>query len=316
MLPKQRVVANETPEFLARKVTPQFPVSLYRLAPGDVLEFLYLTTPKVTNKPYTLQVKDQVDIEFHLHPQLNRTVRVRPDGAISIPRKRDVKVAGLTADEVSSMLKRTYSDLLKDPEITVTVREFNAKLDELQKAIATAPFGQARVVTVQPDGRLALPLLPDVPAEGATVPELTSMVNARYAGVMPEMTVSVLLKEVNGNLIFVDGDVNKPGVYPVKGPTSVQAAVAMAGGLKETAEPSTVLVVSKMPDGRFLSRTTDLTRMSSGADFMLGRDDLVYVPQSAIARANTWVDQNIRKILLFTGWSLGLQSDLGRTTVR
>ena len=74
---------------------------------------------------------------------MNRTVRVRPDGRISIPRKKDVSVAGMTPDQVSAMLKQVYSDLLKDPEITITVREFGAKLDELQKALATAPYGQA-----------------------------------------------------------------------------------------------------------------------------------------------------------------------------
>ena len=73
---------------------------------------------------------------------MNRTVRVRPDGKISIPRKRDVSVAGMTPDQVSAMLRRAYSDLLKDPEITVTVREFGSKLDELQKAITTAPMAK------------------------------------------------------------------------------------------------------------------------------------------------------------------------------
>jgi 5'(3')-deoxyribonucleotidase len=56
--------------------------------------------------------------------------------------------------------------------------------------------------------------------------------------------------------------------------------------------------------------------MTSRSDFLLKRNDLVYVPRSTIARADVWVDQNIRRLLMFTGWSLGISTDLGRSTVR
>ncbi len=316
MIPHHRIVVNETPAEIANKVTAHFPTSLYRLASGDVLEFLYLTVPNTIPGTYKLGVKDLVDIEFNYQPELNRTVRVRPDGKISIPRKEDISVAGQSADDVRKMLKKIYSDMLRDPDITVTVREFNGKLDELQKAITTAPYGQARVITVAPDGNLQLPLIANVKAEGLTVPQLNSSVNKIYSEIIPNMNVSVILKEVNGEVVFVDGEVTRPGVYSSKGRLTVQQALALAGGTRETAEPRTVLVVSKAPDGKFIARTTDLTRMTSAGDFLLSRGDLIYVPRSAIARADIWVDQNIRRLIMFTGWTLGFQSDVGRTTIR
>ncbi len=111
------------------------------------------------------------------------------------------------------MLQKVYADLLREPDITVTVREFNAKLDELQKAITTAPYGQARVITIRPDGHISLPLIADLNAASLTVPELNDSVNRMYSKLIPEMKVSVVLKEVVGNLIFVDGEVEKPGVF-------------------------------------------------------------------------------------------------------
>ena len=125
---------------------------------------------------------------------MNRTVRVRPDGKISVPRKDDVVVAGMTADEAKRMLQNLYTDVCREPDITVTVREFNAKLDELQKAITTAPFGQARVIIVRPDGHISLPLVTDIGAEGLTVPELAESVNGVYSRLIPEMKVSVVSK--------------------------------------------------------------------------------------------------------------------------
>ncbi len=316
VIPRHRAVVPDPPVPPGKRITQHFPTALYRLAEGDTMEFLYLTVPQKTATPYRLAVKDSVDVEFAFHPELNRTVRVRPDGRISIPRKKDVMVAGLTADQVSDMLKKTYADLLKDPEITVTVREFNAKLDELQKAIATAPYGQARVVAVRPDGNISLPYIPDVRAAGKTIPELTKEVNQQYSSIISDMQVSVLLKDVVGNLVFVDGEVNRPGVFNMRGPITVQQAIAMAGGMKVTAEPRTVLLLSKAPDGSISPRTVDLTKINTTSDYIVGRDDLVYVPKTVIARANIWVDQNIRGLLMFQGWSLGLSQQVGRQTSR
>ncbi|MGC8602215.1 MAG: polysaccharide biosynthesis/export family protein [Desulfomonilaceae bacterium] len=297
---------------IARAITNHFPTSLYQLSEGDSLEIMYLTQPKETSAPYKLQVKDAIDIEFTYHPEMNRTVRVRPDGRISIPRKKDVSIAGMTPDQVSAMLKRSYSDLLKDPEITVTVREFGAKLDELQKALATAPYGQARLVTIRPDGRISVPLIADVQAAGRTVPQLTEALNRGYQNLISDMNISVLLRDVVGNLVFVDGQVEKPGVFTMKGPTTVQQAIAMANGTKATAEPRSVLVLNKDAKGQIKPKTVDLTRITGGTDYILNKNDLVYVPRSMISRADVWVDQNIKQLLLFNGWSLGLSTQAGR----
>ena len=89
VVPRQRVVVNETPPAVAQRVTSQFPSSLYRLAAGDILEFLYLTIPAATGQPYRLAPQDQIDIEFVFHPEMNRTLRIRPDGKVSVPRKGD-----------------------------------------------------------------------------------------------------------------------------------------------------------------------------------------------------------------------------------
>jgi polysaccharide biosynthesis/export protein PslD len=301
---------------IASAITSHFPTSLYRLTEGDSLEIMYLTRPRETSTPYKLQVKDLIDVEFTYHPEMNRSVRVRPDGRISIPRKKDVSVAGMTPDQTSAMLRQVYSDLLKDPEITVTVREFGTKLDELQKALATAPYGQARLVIIRPDGRISAPMIPDVAAAGRTVPELTQTLNKEYQQLISDMNVSVMLRDVAGNLVFVDGQVEKPGVFTMKGPTTVQQAIAMANGTKVTAEPRSVLVLNKDARGQIVPKTVDLTSITGGTDYVLNKNDLVYVPRSLISRADIWVDQNISQLLLFKGWSFGLSTATGRQVTR
>lgn len=316
--PKQRGVGpmDQPLHAMANFVTDHFPSNLYHLSEGDSMEIMYLTRPQESTTPYKIAVKDALDIEFTNHPELNRTVRVRPDARISIPRKKDVIVGGLTADQASAMLRKVYSDLLKDPEITVSVREFGAKLDELQKALATAPYGQARLVTIRPDGRISVPLISDVQAAGLTVPELTRNLNRAYTNLISDMSISVLLRDVAGNLVFVDGEVEKPGVFNIKGPTSVQHAIAMAGGTKTTAEPRSVLVLKKDENGQIIPKTVDLSRISGATDYYLTKNDLVYVPRSLISRADVWVDQNVKQLLLFNGWSFGMSTQAGRQSSR
>ena len=316
VIPIHRSVVNEVPLNHIMRVTRHFPMEMYRLSAGDVLEFLYLTIPTVTKTPYRIAALDQLDLEFGYHPELNRAVRVRPDGKISIPHKPDLYVAGLTVDQLRSKLKQIYNDVLRDPEVTVTLREFNAKKEEIQKAMASGPCNKAREVRIAPDGSVALPLISHMQAEGLSVPELTNRVNAQYNRLIGEVKVSILLKEINGNVAFIDGQVAKPGVYKMTGRRTVQQVIALAGGTTTDAEPRTVLVVSKTSDGLYISRTCDLTNLSSRSDLQLRAGDLIYVPRSRISRADVWVEQNIQRLLLFGPWNLGLRADLGRVTRR
>ena len=87
MIPHHRGAVSETPTPIVNRVTQFFPSSLYRLSEGDVLEFLYLTIPGAPTPPYKLQIKDQIDIEFTFHPEMNRTVRVGRDGEPAFPAK-------------------------------------------------------------------------------------------------------------------------------------------------------------------------------------------------------------------------------------
>ncbi len=80
MIPHFRGVVHEPVPVFGSHVTSFFPVSLYRLASGDVLEFLYLTTPGVTATPYRLQPKDLIDVEFNFHPEMNARFGSDPTG--------------------------------------------------------------------------------------------------------------------------------------------------------------------------------------------------------------------------------------------
>lgn len=102
------------------------------------------------------------------------------------------------------------------------------------------------------------------------------------------MKASVLLREIFGNIVFVDGEVARPGVYTTKSRVTAQQAIALAGGTKETAEQRTALVASKAPDGNFISRTTNLTKLTSGTDFALQPNGLGHASWCAKYSLRLW----------------------------
>lgn len=141
-----------------------------------------------------------------------------------------------------------------------------------------------RDVQVRLDGKVALPLAGEVQAAGLTATGLAASITERLAKSVKNPSVSVLVKEIRSFRVFVVGQVNKPGVYPIKAGTPLLQALTLAGGLTERAEPSAAYVVRGAQ-----SIPVDLQRLIQDADLshnpVLQTDDTVVVPE-AVARSN------------------------------
>lgn len=73
---------------------------------------------------YLIDFGDLLDIKFFNNERFNDSVRVRPDGRITLQRLGELLVVGRTPNAVDSMITRAYSGIIKDPEVTVFIREF------------------------------------------------------------------------------------------------------------------------------------------------------------------------------------------------
>jgi polysaccharide biosynthesis/export protein len=76
------------------------------------------------NPRYLLRVGDVLEISFRLTPEFNQTVTVQPDGFISVRDLQDIYVAGKSTPELVEMLRKGYSRILRDPVITILLKEF------------------------------------------------------------------------------------------------------------------------------------------------------------------------------------------------
>ena len=73
---------------------------------------------------YRLQPSDVFDVKYRYTPEYDATVMVRPDGYITLPIVGEVRVGGLTTAEARRAIVRQASTRLRDPELTVELKDF------------------------------------------------------------------------------------------------------------------------------------------------------------------------------------------------
>lgn len=100
-------------------------------------------------------------------------------------------------------------------------------------------------VVVRPDGKISLPLLNDVQAGGLTPEQLRHNVTEEAKRYVEDPTASVVVRQINSRKVFVTGEVDKPGTYPLAGPTTVLQLLATAGGVKEYAAKDKIVILRR-----------------------------------------------------------------------
>jgi polysaccharide biosynthesis/export protein len=101
---------------------------------------------------------------------------------------------------------------------------------------------------IRPDGGMSFPLAGELHAAGQTVEELTKTLETRIRKFVPDAVVTVTVKSIGGNLVFVIGKVNKPGVFPLNGPLDVMQALSLAGGATPFANTNRIRILRRNAD--------------------------------------------------------------------
>jgi polysaccharide export outer membrane protein len=100
-------------------------------------------------------------------------------------------------------------------------------------------------VLVRPDGGFSFPLAGDMTALGKTVEDLRKEIADRLVRYIPDLVVTVAVKEINGNKVYVIGQVNKPGVFVMNPRVDVMQALSIAGGTTPFAKLDDIFVLRR-----------------------------------------------------------------------
>ena len=100
-------------------------------------------------------------------------------------------------------------------------------------------------VLVRPDGGLSFPLAGDLNARGKSVEELRLALTDRLKAYIPEPVVTVAVKTIGGNQVYVLGKVNRPGQFPFSSPVDVMQALSLAGGATPYAALNDIVILRR-----------------------------------------------------------------------
>jgi polysaccharide export outer membrane protein len=275
---------------------------------------------------YVLGAGDEIEIRVPDRADLNLVAKVRPDGYITVPMIGAVRAAGRSAEQVEEEVARRLRALGAAP--SDAPRSYLLAVgDLLEVKLANHPeFNQSE--RIRPDGKISLPLVKTVNAEGRTPESLENELSERYSRILKRVDLVVIVREytsqkimVGGRVaragledvrptvlvrlygaaqIFVGGEVARPGVIAYRAPLTALQAIVEAGGDKATAEMRSVMVMRKVgaetPRVIRMNLREDLDDNATN-DFFLQPNDVLIVPKTDVANLATFLDQYLFQIL-------------------
>jgi len=135
-------------------------------------------------------------------------------------------------------------------------------------------------LVVRPDGKISMPLIQDVVAEGQTAEELANTIHQKLLTFIKEPQVSVIILQVNAPKYFVMGNVTRPGPYPLRSETSVLQALSLAGGFTQFASPRSIKLIRNTRGKQQVQKVNYYKIIDEGGEgnYILQSGDTVVVP--------------------------------------
>jgi polysaccharide export outer membrane protein len=163
-----------------------------------------------------------------------------------------------------------------------------------------------QTVTVQPDGYITLNLVGNVKVSQATVAEARTAIIKQASERLNQPEVSITLKDFQKPYFVVAGQVASPGKFDMRENTTALQAVMLAGGFKDSAKASKIVLFRKINSDTAEVKVLDLKKINKTSalerDIALQNGDMLLVPENNAAKF-----QNFMKLT-----NVGAYFDLGR----
>lgn len=147
--------------------------------------------------------------------------------------------------------------------------------------------------TIRPDGFITLPVVGEVRVAGLTVGNARRAIVAAASQRLREPELTLELEDFQKPQFIVGGEVGKPGQYELRGQVTLLEAIAMAGGFKNSAKHSEVVLFRRYDEERAVSRVINakaLARPNAAEEVPdLRPGDFLFVPQNRISKVERFV---------------------------
>ena len=145
-----------------------------------------------------------------------------------------------------------------------------------------------QTVTIQPDGFVSLEIVGDVKLGGLNLEQARALLLKKASVRLKEPEITLVLKEFQKPYFVIAGEVVEPGKFEMREKVTALQAVMLAGGFKDTAKSSQIVLFRKINSEtaevklinlKNIKRTSELEN-----DLKLEAGDMLYVPKNRLAK--------------------------------
>ncbi|MBI4579901.1 MAG: polysaccharide biosynthesis/export family protein [Planctomycetes bacterium] len=154
-------------------------------------------------------------------------------------------------------------------------------------------------VRIRSDGKISLPYVGDIEAAYRAPQELAAEINEKSKAVLTDPRAVVIVLEEVGRVIYINGQVQKPGILSLQPGQTLMQTVTAAGGATILANAEQVLVLRRVPDDATYVLSANLKQIVAGQapDVRMEPFDLVHVPETIIAQVDLFVEQYVNALI-------------------
>ncbi len=283
-------------QILSRAVATGLDDSVYRLGPGD-----------------------EISMKVFGVDELSGDFRIDGMGQVSLPLIGELALSGYSLSEAEDVLASRYgAKYLRNPQVNLSVVEFRS-----QQFTAIGALAQPRIYATQRKVSLieALAMAGGLAGNAGETVYLTDRVRDAEDGTLKVRNLVINIEDLmqggaDTNVVlgesavinvpeagsfFVEGAVERPGVYTQSGEITVLKAITMAGGLKFEANRSKLNVLRRDPQSNEWNQETvamNDIRESPLADIKLRDGDIVMVESGPFRTAWVGAWEGLRRLVM------------------
>lgn len=269
----------------------------YRIGAGDVLSVVVADVPELKSNRVKVSQQGTIDLLYIDH---------------------SVNVSGLTEQQVTELLRKEYTAILKEPQVTIFIEEYHARMVSIAGAV-----NQPKQIALTRELRVydLISLAGGLTDKAGNVIQLVhfqpteSIERINLGDLVRKPQLNRVLQDgdfINvpeSGVIYVTGNVNKPGSFPMKETIKLSQAIAMAGGIAQDSKKKEIhLVRSNGPDQTETSEViVNLFEIEKDAtkDIILQPYDVVMVPESTRAKqTRTLIQTFAGGVASALGWGI------------
>jgi polysaccharide export outer membrane protein len=268
-------------------------------APVAVAQAAVAESAPAVSGEYQVGPGDVLQVLVYGNEDISRSPTVQPNGTIALPLLGDVGVVGLTLPEIQRKLTTLLAkDFLVNPQVEVKVKEYQSQFVSVVGEVnipGRKPLrGRTRIFDVLIEAGGFTPRASGevmITRREGTFEGGSATLKLRFSGASPNprdlVNLEVLLR--NGDLITasakyyvtVEGEVTRPGRYPIEEEMTLSTAVVAAGGLTRFGKDGVKIRRVSPETGKTAILEADLKSIRNGKepDLVLRPNDVITVPR-------------------------------------